>query len=275
MVPHRHLALATVCTATMLLVAVMAVIMGGGAGAGPRRTVVQGSPALAANSRPAAFVVPATDALTTSTTTPATTLAPPTAAPTTVVPTTVAHTTTAPRTVPTTAAPRVVPAPVARPAVTAPPNTAAAGIGGSATDYSLIGYRWNPCKVITVSSSGPDISGIVSELASITGLRLQLVSGIAQITVQWGTVPAGGEIGLTAWRAVGGWLNVAGINISTDAQPYLSTVLRHEMGHALGLGHAANTDEIMSPTAGNSSPTDYQAGDRAGLRAVGAAAGGC
>jgi hypothetical protein len=255
--------------ATLLLVAAVAVTLSGVTGATPRRGAGQPGPAVAA-SRPAAFVVPATDALPTSTTTPATTVAP-----TTVAPTKVAPTTTAPKPVATTVAPRVIPAAVVRPTATTPPNTTAVNGGGSPGDYSLIGYRWNPCQVITVSSSGPDISAIVSELASITGLHLQLVSGTAQITVQWGAVPAGGEIGLTAWRAVGGVLSLAGINISTQAQPYLATVLRHELGHALGLGHAAHADEIMYPMAGRSSPTDYQAGDVAGLRAIGAATGSC
>jgi hypothetical protein len=145
--------------------------------------------------------------------------------------------------------------------------------GGSATDFSLEGYRWNPCQVITVNSTGPDITAIVSELAAITGLRLQMVSGVAEINVQWGAVPAGGEIGVTAWKAVGPWLVTAGVVISSQAEPYLATVLRHELGHALGLGHAAQPNEIMYPSVGHSSPTDYQAGDRAGLQRVGASAG--
>jgi hypothetical protein len=157
--------------------------------------------------------------------------------------------------------------------VTSPPATSPRGSGGNSSDFALIGYRWNPCQVITVTSTGPDVSGIVSELASITGLHLQMVSGPALITVQWGPVAGGGEVGLTDWRAVGHFLTVVGINISHQGDPYLATLLRHELGHAMGLNHAAHSDEVMYPTISGSSPTDYQAGDLAGLRAVGATAG--
>ena len=214
-------------------------------------------------------------------TVPSTTTAPTTTvAPTTVPPTTVPPTTAAPA---TTAAPRIVvpvtpPAPAPRVVVPAAAPAAVvastpAGSAGSASDFALVGYRWNPCSVITVNSTGPDVSGIVSELASITGLHLQMVSGTAEINVQWGAVPPGGEIGLTAWRAVGKWLTTAGVVISNQAQPYLATVLRHELAHALGLAHAAQPNEVMYPSVGRGSPTDYQAGDLAGLHAIGASAG--
>ena len=233
--------------------------------AAPHRVVVAPAPLNVVADRP---TVPST------TTAPTTTVAPTTVAPTTVPPTTAAPATTAaPRVVvPVTAAPapRVI-VPAAAPAAVV--ASTPAGSTGSASDFALVGYRWNPCSVITVNSTGPDVSGIVSELASLTGLHLQMVSGTAQINVQWGAVPPGGEIGLTAWRAVGKWLTTAGIVISNQAQPYLATVLRHELGHALGLAHAAQPNEVMYPTVGRGSPTDYQAGDLAGLHAIGASAG--
>jgi hypothetical protein len=291
MVHRLRLALAAIWAATLVLVAAVAVIVGGGMGgagasaaaassrsAGLRPVVVQPAPLDAAANRSAdAEFSAASDATAPTTAAPAAAAAP---APTTVAPTTappiVASTVPpAPAHVATTA-PRPVPTTVARPATTTPPKVTPAGSSGTANDFSLIGYRWNPCQTITVTSAGPAVAGIVSELASITGLHLQMVSGpVAQITVIWGAVPAGGEIGLTAWRAVGSWLTTAGIVISQDAQPYLATVLRHELAHALGLGHAARSNEIMYPIAGGSSPTDYQAGDLAGLRAIGTAAGGC
>ncbi|HEX3539536.1 MAG TPA: matrixin family metalloprotease [Acidimicrobiales bacterium] len=237
--------------------------------AATHRVVVAPAPVNAVADRP---TVPSTTTAPTTTVPPTT--APPATTPATSPARTAAPVTTAPRPVvvptPPAPAPRVVVPSAAPPAVVASTPT---GGTGSASDFALIGYRWNPCSVITVNSTGPDVSGIVSELASITGLHLQMVSGAAQINVQWGAVPPGGEIGLTAWRAVGKWLTTAGIVVSNQAQPYLATVLRHELGHALGLAHAAQGNEVMYPTVGSGSPTDYQAGDLAGLHAVGASAG--
>ncbi len=274
MVGRLRLIVALIWAVTLVLLAgaVMGLTNGTGT-AGARPLTVQPAAVDAATSR--AATAPSTPAVVETTTTSTST----TVAPTTVAPTTVAPATTPPTAARPTPAPPTTPPTVARPPVTAPhataaPVTAASG-GGSASDYSLIGYKWNPCQVITITSSGPDISSIVAELASITGLRLQVVNGPAAIAVSWGSVPPGGEIGVTAWRAVGGLLSGGSIVISQLAQPYLATVLRHELAHSLGLGHASQPNEIMYPTAGPSSPTDYQAGDLAGLRAVGAAAGSC
>jgi hypothetical protein len=269
--------LVTVWLVTILLVAAatLALTMATGSQGG-RPLVVQPRAANAAADTP----IPAAP----ETTTTVTTVAPTTVAPTTVPPTTAAPTTEPPATAsPVTAAPvtapRVVPATVAAPPVTAPPATAApvkaVSGGGSAGDYSLIGYRWNPCQAVTFSSSGPDISGVVAELASITGLHLQVVGSGGEVTVAWGAVSSGGEVGVTSWRAVGAWLTGGTIVISPQAQPYIATVLRHELAHSLGLGHASQANEVMYPTAGPGSPTDYQAGDLTGLHAVGTAAGGC
>ncbi|MDQ1394163.1 MAG: Matrixin [Acidimicrobiaceae bacterium] len=295
MVHRLRLALAVIWAATLVLVAAVAVLLSGGIGgvggtgaaaaaaasrtAGVRPVVAQPAVEAASASRAAdAVLSPAADD--TTSTTP-TTAAPTTVAPTTTPPTTAstappatAHVaTTAPRTVATTAPrPATTPAPAPAPA---PAKSTPAGSSGSANDFSLIGYRWNPCQVITVNSTGPAVAGIVSELASITGLRIQVVSGPAAITVIWGPVPADAGIGLTTWRAVGSWLTSAAVVISQQAQPYLATVLRHELGHSLGLGHASRSNEVMYASAGSGSPTDYQAGDLAGLRAIGTAAGGC
>jgi hypothetical protein len=51
------------------------------------------------------------------------------------------------------------------------------------------------------------------------------------------------------------------------------TLVLHELGHAVSLQHAQYPTEVMYPTAMESSPIEYSAGDRAGLAKVGAAAG--
>jgi len=47
------------------------------------------------------------------------------------------------------------------------------------------------------------------------------------------------------------------------------TLAMHEIGHAMGLDHAASLREVMAPSLTNLSPTDLAAGDRAGSRADG------
>ncbi len=248
---------------------------GSGAGAPPQPIVLQRPAPNGTGNQPIELPGPSPTSTSSTASPEPTTVPATTVVPTTVAPTTVPRT-VAPAPVPTAppVAPRVTATTGAKPVVTSPPNTTAAGGGGDSRDFSLIGYHWSACQTITVTSTGPDISGIVSELASITGLHLQMVNGPAQITVQWGAVAGGGEVGLTDWRAVGGLLTLAGINISHQGDPYLATLLRHELGHAMGLGHASHPNEIMYPTISGNSPTDYQAGDLAGLRAIGAS-GGC
>ncbi len=58
---------------------------------------------------------------------------------------------------------------------------------------------------------------------------------------------------------------------TSTANP-LSLMLRHELGHVLGLGHVSPTNEIMG-TAGNGSARTWGPGDLRGLGAVGRPAG--
>jgi hypothetical protein len=168
--------------------------------------------------------------------------------------------------VPAVAPTTTVPVPAAPQAASAPQP--APTQASRASDFSLIGYRWYPCRSVTVESTGPNISDVVAELVSITGLRLKVVTGPADITMTWGNVQSGGDLALTTSRANGGWLTHAAIVIDHRGQPYLATVVRHELAHALGLRHAALANEVMYRLAGPGSPTDYQAGDLAGLRAI-------
>ena len=58
-----------------------------------------------------------------------------------------------------------------------------------------------------------------------------------------------------------------------DAPGGTAAVLRHELAHAFGLGHIADTTQTMNPAVGWFTPDTYAVGDTAGLRAVGVNAG--
>jgi putative cell wall-binding protein len=53
----------------------------------------------------------------------------------------------------------------------------------------------------------------------------------------------------------------------------LGTLTLHELGHAVGLDHAAAPAEIMYPSLGDQTPATYSAADRLGLTALGMQAG--
>lgn len=53
----------------------------------------------------------------------------------------------------------------------------------------------------------------------------------------------------------------------------VGTLLLHELGHAVGLGHVGIRSQVMYPTIGTWSPAGYGSGDRSGLHLLGRAAG--
>ncbi|MGK2950195.1 MAG: matrixin family metalloprotease, partial [Acidimicrobiales bacterium] len=80
--------------------------------------------------------------------------------------------------------------------------------------------------------------------------------------------------------ATGRWQYITGVVVlrptgwtqgTTSPNP-LSIMLRHELGHVLGLGHVTSTQEIMT-SAGNGFARAWGPGDLEGLRRVGRPAG--
>ena len=69
------------------------------------------------------------------------------------------------------------------------------------------------------------------------------------------------------------WLATRGSDFDSSRGPVGGELLLHELGHAVGLGHTVNADQVMYPSLQGTA--DFQLGDRAGLAYVGARDGSC
>ena len=81
------------------------------------------------------------------------------------------------------------------------------------------------------------------------------------------------ETGKVVYRITSGF-----VVIDSDAYRFRSTqvqtaTLLHELGHAVGLNHAKQPQEVMYPVISDSTANHYNAGDLTGLRLVGRSAG--
>jgi hypothetical protein len=175
----------------------------------------------------------------------------------------------------------------------------------------LYGVRWNPCKAITyrVNSRGgypgslDHIRRAFREVGAATGVRFIYRGSTnyvsfrngpdprSDVTVSWATprqVPKlGGRVaGLASTRIashVGGHENIKG-QIALDRTERLrrgftgsgktdwGQVIRHEIGHVMGLSHVDDRRQIMYPVVGASNH-NFGGGDLRRLYRVGRAAG--
>jgi|GEM_PF-2375637 len=169
--------------------------------------------------------------------------------------------------------------------------------------------RWNPCAPIhyLVNMGGysdnfrPVIAEAVERLEAATGLLLIPIGDTTYMPT---------STNQSQLTSLGGELVIAlGDELQTDLVPgsilgrafilYLTSILRasvvidvgalgsnppwsslgvgpvllHELGHAVGLDHVADSSQLMNAVASSSGPTTYGAGDLTGLWQVGAAAG--
>jgi hypothetical protein len=105
----------------------------------------------------------------------------------------------------------------------------------------------------------------------ITGKKVAGVGG----PLGWGgTVDEDGNDVLT-WRRGTVVLNTAynGLPKGFGKGATSGKLLMHELGHVVGLGHAAGEAQVMYPTLQHEYPSAWQAGDTAGLRSQGAEQG--
>lgn len=116
------------------------------------------------------------------------------------------------------------------------------------------GDRWAPLLVAWVPPSATDL-GLGG---GVQGLSLSVA-----VSSQGGPSLVTGQVALDADRRLPPGFGPG----TTDGE-----VLLHELAHAVGLGHVLDPTQVMYPQT-TSSESEFGAGDRAGLAAVGAPAG--
>ena len=116
------------------------------------------------------------------------------------------------------------------------------------------GERWAPLLIAWVPSTSTDLG---------LGDGVQGVSMAVAVPGEDGPSLVSAQVVLDASRRLASGFGPG----TTDGE-----VLLHELAHAVGLGHVLDPTQVMYPQATNSE-SEFGAGDRAGLAALGAPAG--
>ncbi|HLK72987.1 MAG TPA: hypothetical protein VKU77_04990 [Streptosporangiaceae bacterium] len=169
-------------------------------------------------------------------------------------------------------------------------------------DYTFLRHhgdrplRWHPDLPITVRIAGPHepeqattVAAVVAELAKLTGLKLvtgeswpppDALRAVSAQEIRVGflaTLPAarsfrpctgktglGGAVADPGMRHYASGFALVATGITSQYSPSEVAVLRHELAHALGLGHAAHPDLLMYHRI-SAATEDFGRGDRYGL----------
>ena len=162
--------------------------------------------------------------------------------------------------------------------------------------------RWNACDVIRYHVDYAGAHGNATRVVPAAIAHLQRVSGLtfqqtadpnaANFWIYWqgaenpvfnGQNPTSGVAGYSRYASVGSHTVqimaaevVINRNFSTGPSDFgghnsLGTLMLHELGHAVGLGHVNTDTEVMFPVI--TPLSTYQGGDRYGLRTVGSRLG--
>ena len=118
---------------------------------------------------------------------------------------------------------------------------------GDFVTATTAGLHWSPVVIAFRSRSAMRVLGVRQALGVAMPVTTrfdaeQFVSGVVVINAS------------------------AGLKDGFDRAPSLGTVLQHELGHAVGLGHILDPFQLMSPVP---VVTDWGTGDRAGLEELG------
>jgi hypothetical protein len=157
------------------------------------------------------------------------------------------------------------------------------------------GWRWNPCAGpiewrynpanAPAGASVEFFQAGFDYLAEVTGLQFRyagtttthpLDNAAPGIVLGWYAMP-GSVVGQAYPDGRNGVFSLGGIGLDSSASiPFTwtsgwGTIFLHEAGHALGLAHVNDPQQLMYPTAGY--VTTFGDGDLSGLSALGAAQG--
>lgn len=180
--------------------------------------------------------------------------------------------------------------------------TSAAGVPARYDPCQAVHYRVNAAGA--PASGGRDVAEALRRITAVTGItfvrdgRTDILPGdgrftgwgSTQLIIGWATAAqrpalAGSIIGEGGLQATGRReLKIAhsyALLDAADLRRYpagwgvggVGAVYAHELGHAVGLGHAVSPPEVMYGRSSSSSTPTYQRGDRAGLELLGRTAG--